>query len=45
MSINANLRSPNKKELAEFLVSIANLIKASANKTVSINIDLDFDKG
>ena len=42
MSIELNLVTANKKELAELLESIANLIKASSNKKISVVASIDF---
>ncbi len=44
MSIEINLKSPHKKELADFLISIANLIKASSNESITINGEVKFNK-
>lgn len=44
MSIILNIKSPNKNELADVLESIAKLIKASKNQTVTINGEILFNE-
>lgn len=44
MSIEINLETPNKKELADLLVSISNLIKVSTNKRILVVSKVYFKK-
>lgn len=44
MSIEVNFETEHKKELAELLTSISNLIKVSTNKRISVVLKTQFKK-
>ena len=43
MSIKTDIMSPNKKELADLLRSIAHLIEVSSNQTVTVTMAITFN--
>lgn len=43
MSLQMNINTPNKKVLAEVLRSIATMIAASTNQTVTVNMTVTFN--
>ena len=44
MSINVNVKTPNKKELAEFMRACAKMVEVSANEYVTLSGHITFDK-
>ena len=44
VSININVQTPQKKEIANILRSVADMIEKSGNDTVTVKADIDFNK-
>jgi hypothetical protein len=43
MSLNTNIVTPNKAELAGILRSVADLVEASSNNTVTVTLNVEFN--
>ena len=44
VSININVQTPQKKEIANLLRSIADMIENSSNDTVTVKGEIEFNK-
>lgn len=44
MSLNISMKSPSKKEISEILNAVSKLIEVSSNETISIDLELTFNK-
>lgn len=43
MSLRIDIKTPNKQEISQVLRSVANLIEISTNKTVTINLSVEWN--
>jgi len=44
MSVHVNLKSPHKKQLANVLRSIGDMIEASGNDTITVTLEVIFNQ-
>lgn len=44
MSININVKTPQKREIANLLRSVADMIEGSSNDTVTVTSEITFNK-